>query len=37
MEQRIGREVHLKQYPHGMPSEEVFEIVKVNIPEPKEG
>jgi NADPH-dependent curcumin reductase CurA len=37
MEQRIGREVHLKQYPHGMPSEEIFEIVKVNIPEPKEG
>lgn len=37
MEQRIGREVHLKQYPNGMPSEEIFEIVKVNIPQPKEG
>ena len=37
MEQRIGREVHLKQYPQGIPIEDNFEIVKVNIPEPKEG
>lgn len=37
MEQRIGQEIHLKQYPQGMPTEDNFEIVRVNIPEPKEG
>jgi NADPH-dependent curcumin reductase CurA len=37
MEQRTGREVRLKQYPIGVPTVETFEIVKVEIPEPKEG
>lgn len=37
MEKITGREIHLKQYPQGMPTEEAFEIVKVDIPEPKEG
>jgi NADPH-dependent curcumin reductase CurA len=37
MVQRIGQEIHLKQYPSGIPTEEIFEVVDVNIPEPKEG
>ncbi len=37
MGQRVGQEVHLKQYPRGLPTENNFELVKVNIPEPKEG
>jgi NADPH-dependent curcumin reductase CurA len=37
MQQRIGREVYLKKYPSGMPTEEIFEIVKKEIPEIKEG
>ena len=37
MVQRIGQEIRLKQYPIGMPTEEIFEIVKVDIPKPKEG
>jgi NADPH-dependent curcumin reductase CurA len=37
MQQRMGREIWLKHYPVGMPTEEVFEIAKVDIPEIKEG
>jgi len=37
MVQRIGQEIHLKQYPSGIPTEEIFEVIDVNIPEPKEG
>jgi NADPH-dependent curcumin reductase CurA len=37
MVQRTGQEIRLKQYPVGMPTEDIFEIVKVEIPEPKEG
>jgi NADPH-dependent curcumin reductase CurA len=37
MVQRTGLEIHLKQYPIGIPTEEIFEIVKVAIPEPEEG
>ena len=37
MVQRTGQEIHLKQYPSGIPTEEIFEVVDVNIPEPKEG
>jgi NADPH-dependent curcumin reductase CurA len=33
----VGREIHLKQRPVGMPTENDFELVKVNIPDPKEG
>ena len=34
---RIGREIRLKQYPKGMPTEDIFELAKVDVLEPKEG
>jgi NADPH-dependent curcumin reductase CurA len=34
---RTGQEIRLKQYPKGMPTEDIFELVKVDVPEPKEG
>jgi NADPH-dependent curcumin reductase CurA len=34
---RIGQEIHLKRYPKGMPTDDLFELVKVDVPEPKEG
>ena len=37
MVKRTGQEIRLKQYPIGMPTEDMFEIVKVDIPETKEG
>jgi len=37
MVQITGQEIHLKQYPNGILTEEVFDIVSVNIPVPKEG
>ncbi|MBA3750233.1 MAG: NADP-dependent oxidoreductase [Nitrosopumilus sp.] len=37
MVQRTGKEIRIKQYPVGLPTEDIFEIVKVNIPEPKDG
>ena len=37
MVKRTGQEIRLKQYPIDMPTEDMFEIVKVDIPEPKEG
>ena len=37
MVSRTGQEIHLKQYPKGMPTEDIFELVKVDLPEPKEG
>ncbi len=37
MVQKTGQEIRLKQYPTGMPTEDIFEIVKVEIPEPKDG
>jgi NADPH-dependent curcumin reductase CurA len=37
MMQRTGQEIHLKQYPMGMPTEDIFEIVQVEIPELKDG
>jgi NADPH-dependent curcumin reductase CurA len=33
----VSREIHLKQRPIGMPTENDFELVKVNVPDPKEG
>jgi NADPH-dependent curcumin reductase CurA len=33
----VGREIHLKRRPVGMPTENDFELVKVNVPDPKEG
>lgn len=32
---RIGQEIHLKRYPKGMPTDDLFEHVKVDVPEPK--
>ena len=37
MQQRIGREIWLKQYPLEIPQKTIFEIVKADIPEIKEG
>jgi NADPH-dependent curcumin reductase CurA len=37
MVSRTGQEIRLKQYPRGMPTEDIFELVKADIPEPKEG
>ena len=34
---RIGQEIRLKQYPKGVPTEDLFEHVKVDVPEPKVG
>ena len=34
---RVSREIHLKQRPLGIPTENDFELVKVNVPDPKEG
>jgi NADPH-dependent curcumin reductase CurA len=36
-ESLVSSEVHLKQRPLGMPSESTFELVKVNVPDPKDG
>jgi NADPH-dependent curcumin reductase CurA len=33
----VGREIHLKQRPVGIPTENDFELVKVNVPDPKDG
>jgi NADPH-dependent curcumin reductase CurA len=33
----VGREIHLKHRPKGLPTEDNFELVRVDIPEPKEG
>jgi NADPH-dependent curcumin reductase CurA len=32
-----GQEIRLKQYPKGIPTKDIFELAKVDIPEPKEG
>jgi NADPH-dependent curcumin reductase CurA len=32
-----GQEIRIKQYPKGMPTEDVFELAKVDVPQPKEG
>ena len=37
MASRIGQEIRLKQYPTGMPTKDIFDLAKVNVPEPKEG
>ena len=33
----VGREIHLKSHPRGMPNENDFELAEVSVPEPKEG
>jgi NADPH-dependent curcumin reductase CurA len=36
--ENVSREIHLTEYPTGMPSENNFKFVRVEIPEPtKEG
>src|SRR6476661_7050817 len=37
MIQRTSKEIHLKQYAIGLPAENIFEIVEVDTPQPKEG
>ena len=37
MASRIGQEIRLKQYPKGMPTKDIFDLAKVDVPEPKEG
>jgi NADPH-dependent curcumin reductase CurA len=36
-ERLVSREIHLKQRPEGMPTENNFQLVKVNIPDLKDG
>jgi NADPH-dependent curcumin reductase CurA len=36
-ERLVSREIHLKQRPEGMPTEDDFQLVKVNIPDLKDG
>jgi hypothetical protein len=31
MVSRTGQEIRLKQYPKGMPTEDIFELVKVDL------
>jgi NADPH-dependent curcumin reductase CurA len=37
MASRIGQEIRLKQYPKGMPTKDIFQLAKVDVPETKEG
>jgi NADPH-dependent curcumin reductase CurA len=37
MAPRMGREVHLKSIPRGMPSEDIFELETVPVPDPEPG
>ena len=37
MASRTGQEIPLKQYPKEMPTEDIFEIAKVDMPHPKDG
>jgi NADPH-dependent curcumin reductase CurA len=37
MVSRIGQEIRLKKYPKGMPTEDIFELAKIDVAEPKEG
>ena len=37
MASRTGQEIRLKQYPKGMPTEDIFELAKVDIQKPKGG
>ena len=34
MVSRTGQEIRLKKYPKGMPTEDIFEFAKVDVPEP---
>jgi NADPH-dependent curcumin reductase CurA len=36
-DERIGREIYLKERPVGIPTENNFELVRVSVPHPKEG
>ena len=36
MASRIGQEIRLKQYSKGMSTEDIFELAKVDVPEPNE-
>ena len=37
MASRTGQEIRLKQYRKGLPTKDIFELAKVDVPEPKEG
>ena len=37
MDEKVGHEVHLKQFPVGYPTENDFELVRVSVPVPKQG
>ena len=37
MVSRTSQEIRLKKYPKGMPTEDIFELAKVDVIEPKEG
>lgn len=37
VDEKVGHEIHLKQLPVGLPTENNFEFVRVNVPAPNEG
>jgi NADPH-dependent curcumin reductase CurA len=37
VDEKVGHEIHLKQLPVGVPTENNFEFVRVNVPAPKQG
>jgi NADPH-dependent curcumin reductase CurA len=37
VDERVGHEIHLKNRPVGIPTEDNFEFVRLTIPDPKEG
>jgi NADPH-dependent curcumin reductase CurA len=37
VDEKVGHEIHLKQLPVGLPTENNFEFVRVNVPAPKQG
>jgi len=37
VDEKVGYEIHLKQLPVGLPTENNFEFVRVNVPAPKQG
>lgn len=36
-ERLVSREIHLRQRPFGIPTKDNFQLVKVSVPDPKDG
>ena len=37
VDERVGHEIHLKNRPVGIPTEDNFKFVRLSVPDPKEG